>query len=676
MKSCLTLIFLMAISTGQALAQPAADTVTLNFVNADIEGVVKAVSEITGKNFVLDPRVKGTVNIVSSRPVARALVYDVFLSALRLQGYAAVEDRGVVKIIPEADAKLHQGRTVGAGERTRARNGQTAGDQIQTEVFTLKYESAAQLLPILRPLIAPANTITVYPSSNTLVITDYAGNLQRIGRIIESIDQPGGTDPVVIPLANASAIDVAAMVNRLFVDAPQAAGAAGADTSQRLSVVADPRSNSLVARSDNPSRIARLRTLVAMLDTPTSAAGNLHVVYLKNAEAVKVAETLRAIYLGESIPAAGPRAMSLPVATSSTGAPPPAASPLAPALSAPQAVALTPGMIQADAATNSILINAPDAIYNNLRAALDKLDVRRAQVYVEALIAELTADRAAEFGIQWQSLTGASGASSATRGFGGTNFGGAGQNILGIAANPATAGRGLNVGVVKGTINIPGVGEILNLSLLIRALETDNNANILSTPTLLTLDNEEARIVIGQNVPFITGQYALSGAATTPTPFQTIERRDVGLTLRVRPQISEGGTVRLQIYQEVSRIEDTTNPAGVITNKRAVESMVLVDDGQIVVIGGLIQDSLRDTVEKVPLLGDIPLLGALFTYNSRQRVKTNLMVFLRPTVLRDAPRAASLTDERYDYILGEQYKAKPPSRLGVPEMESPALPPR
>src|SRR5436190_6391363 len=225
------------------------DTVTLNFLNADIEGVVKAVSEITGKNFVLDPRVKGTVNIVSARPVARALVYDVFLSALRLQGYAAVEDRGVVKIVPEADAKLHQGRTVGAGERPRAGGG-TAGDQIQTQVFTLKYESAAQLLPTLRPLIAPANSISLYPASNTLVITDYAGNLQRIGRIIESIDQPGGTDPVVIPLVNASALDVAAMVNRLFVDAPQAAAAGAADTSQRLSVVADPRSNSLVARSD------------------------------------------------------------------------------------------------------------------------------------------------------------------------------------------------------------------------------------------------------------------------------------------------------------------------------------------------------------------------------------------------------------------------------------------
>ena len=313
-RAALMSIALLALA-GQAQAQTAeTDTVTLNFVNADIEGVVKAVSEITGKNFVLDPRVKGTVNIVSARPVARALVYEVFLSALRLQGYAAVEDRGVVKIIPEADAKLHQGRTIGPNEHGRA-----AGDQIQTQVFTLKYESAAQLLPILRPLIAPANTITVYPASNTLVITDYAGNLQRIGRIIDSIDQPGGSDPIVIPLANASALDVAQMVSRLFADSPQAAGAAGADTSQRLSVVADARSNSLVARSDNPSRITRLRTLVAMLDTPTSTAGNLHVVYLKNAEAVKVAETLRAIYLGETVPTAVPRTMALPVAASPAG---------------------------------------------------------------------------------------------------------------------------------------------------------------------------------------------------------------------------------------------------------------------------------------------------------------------------------------------------------------------
>src|SRR3954470_1128482 len=637
-------------------AQPAdPDTVTLNFLNADIEGVVKAVSDISGKNFVLDPRVKGTVNIVSARPVARSLVYEVFLSALRLQGYAAVEDRGMVKIIPEADAKLHQGRTVGPDERAR-----NAGDQIQTEVFTLKYESAAQLLPILRPLIAPANTITAYPGSNSLVVTDYAGNLQRIGRIIESIDRPGGNDPVIIPLQYASALDVAFMVNRLFADPAQAAGAAGTDTSQRLSVVADARSNSLVARSDNPSRIARLRTLVAMLDSPTSAAGNLHVVYLKNAEAIKVADTLRAIYLGDAGAASSSRPVALPATASplpvaSTSGAAPALPPLSGSVSAPQA----PGMIQADPSTNSIIINAPDAIYNNLRAALDKLDVRRAQVYVEALIAEITADKAAEFGVQWQNLTGAGSTTNGNRGFGGTNFGGAGQNILGISQNPGSAGRGLNVGIISGHVTIPGIGEILNLGLLVRALETDNNANILSTPTLLTLDNEEARIVIGQNVPFITGQYALSGAATTPTPFQTVERRDVGLTLRVKPQISEGGTVRLQIYQEVSSVQDTSNPAGVITNKRSVESMVLVDDGQIVVIGGLIQDSVKDGVEKVPFLGELPLLGELFRYKTRSHTKTNLMIFLKPTLVRDSRRADAYTSERYDYIVGEQEKARP-----------------
>ena len=661
---------LMCALAGHALAQSTdPDRVTLNFVNADIEGVVKVVSEITGKNFVVDARVKGTVNIVSARPIARALVYDVFLSALRLQGYAAVEDRGVVKIVPEADAKLYPGRTVGPSERPRA-----AGDQVQTEVFTLKYESAAQLMPILRPLIAPANTIALYAGSNALVITDYAGNLQRIRRIIESLDQPGGTDPVVIPLAHASAVDVALTVNRLFAESAQAAGGA-ADTSQRLALVADARSNSLVARADNPSRIARLRTLAAMLDSPTSAAGNLHVVYLKNAEAAKVAETLRAIYLGETGSATAPRPMALAVAPLPGGAPMGTAPTPLPAAQG-QAAVLSAGMIQADPATNSILINAPDAIYNNLRAALDKLDVRRAQVYVEALIAEITADKTAEFGVQWQSLSGVD--KSGTNAFGGTNFGGPGQNVLGIAANPASAGRGLNVGVIHGVVNIPGVGEILNLNLLIRALESDNNANILSTPTLLTLDNEEARIIIGQNVPFVTGSYAVTGAATTPTPFQTIERKDVGLTLRVKPQISEGGTVRLQIYQEVSSVVDTIlpNPAGVTTNKRAVESTVLVDDGQIVVIGGLIQEGVRETVEKVPLLGDIPLLGALFTYSTRSRNKTNLMVFLRPTVLREAQHAQSLTSERYDYILGEQTKAKPPQRAPLPDLEAPTLPPR
>ncbi len=652
------------------------DQVTLNFVNAEIEGVVKVVSEITGKNFVLDPRVKGTVNIISSKPLAKALVYDVFLSALRMQGFAAIEGRGTVNIVPEGDVKLYQSPTYGPQDRPRAGN-----DEVQTQVFTLKYEAAAQLVPVLRPLIAPNNTITAHQSSNSLIITDYAGNLQRLEKIISSLDQPSGADGMVIPLRYASATDVAQTVNRFFAEAAQAQGAA--DPSQSITIIADVRANSLLARSNNPSRLARLRSLVSMLDVETSAAGNMHVVYLKNAEAVKVAETLRAIYQGNAavgavrpaVPTGG--ALSAPTTLGAAAAAPgqPQGAAAVSFAGTGQVAVSAPGIIQADAATNSIIITAPDAIYNDLRAVLEKLDVRRAQVYVEALIAEITAAKAAEFGIQWQDLNGLG--SSRSSAFGGTNFGTSGQNILGISQNPASAGVGLNVGVVKGTVTIPGTGvQLLNLGLLVRALETDSNANILSTPTLLTLDNEEATIVVGQNVPFITGQYAVSSAATTPTPFQTIERRDVGLVLKLKPQISQGGLVRLQIYEEVSSVQDQSNAAGVITNKRSMQSTVLVDDGQIVVIGGLMQDSVTDGVQKVPLLGDLPLFGSLFRYKTRSQSKTNLMVFLRPVVLRDGGQADRLTNDRYDYILGEQRKVEPVSDGPLPYIPSPSLPPR
>jgi general secretion pathway protein D len=671
------------------------DVVTLNFVNAEIEGVVKAVSEITGKNFLLDPRVKGTVNIISAKPISRAMVYDVFLSALRLQGFAVVESRGILKIIPEGDAKLNPSPTFGPDEKARP-----AGDQIRTQVFTLKYESAVQIVPILRPLITPNNTITAYANNNTLVITDYASNLQRIEKIIDSIDQPSGSDGIVIPLQHASAVDMAQTVNRLFSEAAQsaggAAGAGAADATQRMVIVADTRSNSLLARSDNPSRLAKLRSLVTMLDTPTSAAGNMHVVFLKNAEAVKIAETLRAIYQagGASAlqrPAALPTtalgaSLSAPAFGGTASSPstpgPAAASQMQGQMSAPlsfggqsQPPPAAPGIIQADPATNSIIITAPDAIYNDLRAVINKLDSRRAQVYVEALIAEVGTNKAAEFGVQWQYLNGAAVGSNTATPFGGTNFGGAGANIFGIAQNPASTGPGLSVGVVRGSISIPGLGTINNIGFLIRALASDKTANILSTPTLLTLDNEEARIVVGQNVPFLTGSYAVSASAATPTPFQTITRQDVGITLRIKPQISESGAVRLQIYQEVSTVVDNTNPAGPITNKRSVESMIVVDDGQIVVIGGLIDDKFEDSVEKVPMLGDLPLIGGLFQYKSRSRVKTNLMVFLRPTVLREPHSADALTGGRYDYIIGEQEKVKGKPAAGVLDLGSPTLPP-
>ena len=660
------ILVLLSVLLAFGAAQAAQEPVTLNFVNADIEGVAGAIGQMTNRNFLIDPRVKGTVNIVSSRPVPASAAYDIFLSALRLQGFAAVEADGVVKILPEAEAKLHL--------RSVTPPSAGGGDRLVTRVYALKYESASQLLPVLRPIISPNNPIAVYANNNSLVITDYADNLRRVDRIIEAIDRPGGGEPVFLPLRYAAATDIAAMVTRLYADA-----AAQPDARGRVTVAADSRTNSLIVRADNPARLTRVQELVRSLDAPTGAGGNLHVVYLKNAEAVRVAQTLRSVLSGDASPvqvaSAAPLVTTSPAGQPVAGGPGPSPAP-ASALGALAGGGGSGGIVQADPASNAIIISAPDAVYASLRAVIDKLDVRRAQVHVEALIVEVTADKAAEFGIQWQSLHNL-GPNGATQAIGGTNFGGrgTGTNIIDAAANLGSVGSGLNVGIVRGTVTIPGIGTITNLAALARALESDANANILSTPNLLTLDNEEAKIVIGQNVPFITGQYAQTGAATTATPFQTIERRDVGLTLRIKPQISEGGAVRLQIYQEVSSVQDQTNAAGIITNKRSVESMVLADDGQIIVIGGLVQDSTSATAEKVPLLGDLPLLGALFRYETRKQTKTNLMVFLRPLILRDAASYRGVTSERYRQMLEEQEKSTLPPRVVLPDIETPRLPP-
>jgi len=343
--------------------------------------------------------------------------------------------------------------------------------------------------------------------------------------------------------------------------------------------------------------------------------------------------------------------------------------------------------IQADVANNALIIMAPEPVYNNLRAIIEKLDVRRAQVYVEALIVEVTADRAAEFGVQWQVLTGADPRRTGIQGVGGTNFGvrGGGNNIIDASVNLGSLGQGLNLGIINGTITIPGLGIISNLGLLIRALSSDAKANILSTPTLLTLDNEEARIMVGQNVPLVTGQYSTTGSSSTVQPFQTIERRDVGILLRVKPQITEGGTVRMGLYQEVSRVQDTvtssgsstsgTNSLGPTLSKRSLESSVVVDDQQIIVLGGLIQDTFTDTTDKVPGLGDLQAIGGLFRYDTRTRSKTNLLVFLKPTVIRTSMAGREITSERYDYLRGEQQIDRPEARPFWPDPTSPEMAP-
>jgi general secretion pathway protein D len=438
----------------------------------------------------------------------------------------------------------------------------------------------------------------------------------------------------------------------------------------------------VLIRSDSPARAARVRALVEQLDTPGRSGGNIFIIYLKNADAARVAATLRALLTGvDTGPPPGPMSPTVSGAgTAPSGAmtttPATALVPIVPA-APPSATAFTAGgaTIQADTANNALIIMAPEPVYNNLRAVIEKLDIRRAQVFIEALIVELTADRAAELGIQWQTLSGVR--SGGVQGVGGTNFGtrGTGTNIIDTALNLGSVARGLNLGIINGTLAIPGLGTILNLGLLVRALETDDNANILSTPTLLTLDNEEAKIVVGQNVPFITGQYTTAAANPTVAPFQTIERRDVGITLRVKPQITEGGSVRLLLYQEVSRVEDTTNPAGIITDKRSLESSVIVDDSQIVVLGGLMQDSLNDNAQKVPVVGDVPVVGNLFRYDTRKRTKTNLLVFLKPTVVRSASTASTLTVDRYDFLLGEQQRSQPQPRVFWNDPTYPMLPP-
>jgi len=660
--------FLAALLTAGFLqaagAQQAQEPITLNFVNADIESVAAAIGKMTNRNFLIDPRVKGTVNLVSARPVPASAVYGIFLSALRLQGFAAVESGGITKILPEAEAKLH---VSGAGSR-----GSAGGDRMQTQVYTLKFTSASQLMPVLRPIISPNNTIAAFAGTNSLVITDYGENLRRIERIIEAIDRPGGGEPVVIPLRYAAAADVIQTLTKVMSDSIVATpGQAGAiELSLRVYLASDTRTNSIVVRSENPARTALVRSMVEQLDVRTGTAANVHVVYLKNAEATRVAETLRAILTGES--AAAPAPAQAAGAAGAAGAAAQATSALA---RSAQASAQGGGAVQADPASNALLISAPDSMFVHIKAIIDKLDVRRAQVYVEALIVEILAERAAEFGIQWQSVGDVT--SNQTRGFGGTNFSGTGTgaNIIDASVNLGTLGPGLNVGVVKGQVTIPGIGTVTNIAALARALETDANANVLSTPNILTLDNEEARIIVGQNVPFITGQYAQTGSSTTATPFQTIERKDVGLTLRVKPQISEGGTVRLQIFQEVSSVQDQANPAGIITNKRSIESTVLVDDGQIIALGGLVRDSTSDGVEKVPLLGDIPFIGYLFRYDTRKLSKVNLMVFLRPVVLRDSAAYSGFTAERYRLMLGEQEKFKPPAHPILPDYPGPLLPP-
>jgi general secretion pathway protein D len=667
------------------------EMVTLNFVNADIEAVSRAIGAMLERPLLVDPRVKGQITVYSEQALTVPEAYRNYLAALRGLGFTVVDNAGMLKVVPEADAKLQAG-TVSVGPVQRQ------GDQVITQIFRLNHENPNNLVAVLRPLISPNNTINANPSSNSLVITDYADNLQRIAKIVAALDQPGATDIEVVPLRHAVAADIAPLVQRLGegggpgVVAPPGSPAAAAAAGGSANVMVDPRSNSLIVRAANPARLAYMRSVIEKLDQPTQQGGptgNIWVVYLKNADATKLATVLRAAFAGGTGGAGGTSSTPTPQRTSAqqgnvtslgnTAAGGTSAVAATPVSASPEPS--TGGFIQADPSTNSLIITAPEPLYRQIRATIEQLDARRAQVFVESMIVKMDANKAAEFGFQWQNLWGKRGDSTIPGA--GTNFRAGTDNILdlSIAAAGGRAGAaallssggiasGLNIGVLK------QIGDFYTLGALAHFLETNGGANVLSTPNLVALDNEEAKIVIGQNVPFVTGSFTNTGTAGgSVNPFQTIDRQDVGLTLRIKSQIGEGGTIRMTIFQENSSVTAISPTTGPTTDKSSIETTVVVDDGQVMVLGGLLKDEYTDSEDRVPGLGSIPVVGNLFRSESRTRIKSNLMVFLRPVVIRDQPRADALTIDRYDAIRALQQNSQPKPSFLLPVNEAPVLPP-
>ncbi|SMG37431.1 type II secretion system secretin GspD [Paraburkholderia susongensis] len=694
---------------GLITAQTAQAEVTLNFVNADIDQVAKAIGAATGKTIIVDPRVKGQLNLVSENAVPEDQALKTLQSALRMQGFALVQDHGVLKVVPEADAKL-QGVPTYVGNAPTAR-----GDQVVTQVFTLRNESANNLLPVLRPLISPNNTVAAYPANNTIVVTDYADNVRRIAQIIAGIDSAAGQSVAVVQLKNANAIDIAQQMNKMLD--PGSIGST--DATLKVSITSDPRTNSLLIRASNTARLAAAKELAKQLDTPTTMPGNMHVVALRNADATKLARTLRSMLGkgggGDSGSSASSNdansfnqnssgGMSGGSSTGTSGTPPLPSGGLGSSSmsSSPMGGGASGsnnnnggflssdkdkgddnsggGMITADAATNSLIITAPEPVYRNLRAVIDQLDARRAQVYIEALIVELNSNTNANLGIQWQV------ANSSL--YAGTNLQtGSSNSIVNLTAAAATATtgglasalgngtlqQGLNVGWIRNIFGVQGLGALL------QALSQTADANVLSTPNLITLDNEEAKIIVGTNVPIQTGSYSNLTSSTTSSAFNTYDRVDIGLTLHVKPQITDGGILKLQLYTEDSAIVNgtnnvTTNPSGPEFTKRSIQSTVLCDNGEIIVLGGLMQDNYQVSNSKVPLLGDIPWIGQLFRSEQKTRDKTNLMVFLRPVIINDNATAQAVTSNRYDYIQGVTGAYRSDNNL-IKDRNDPVVPP-
>jgi general secretion pathway protein D len=675
--------------------------VTLNFVDADVDAVSRAIGTMLDRQIVVDPRVRGKITVTSEKPQPPLEAWRSYLAALRGLGFTVVENAGLLKVVPEAEAKLQAG-TVTVGTPT------ARGDQVVTQIFHLNHENPNNLVAVLRPLISANNTINANPSNGTLVITDYADNLQRLGKIIAALDQPAASEIEVVPVRYAMASDLAPLVQKLSdVAASNAPGAAAvAQSGSATTIMVEPRTNALVIRAANPTRMAAAKALIEKLDRPVPGggpAGNIWVVYLKNADAVRLAEVLRAAMASGAAAASGsssgsagtsgltgagggarPTAMATNPgglgASNSTSATSALSSASTTPVSATASVS-TGGQIQADPATNSLIISAPEPVYRQMRQVIDQLDTRRAQVYVETMIVKVDAAKAAQFGVQWQGILGST--SNNTIGYVGTNYGSTG-NIANLtlaqfagtstssSSSTASTATSLNQGINIGILN--KINGAFTLGALANFLQTQTGANVLSTPNIVALDNEEAKIVIGSNVPFVTGSYTnTGGSSNSVNPFQTVERKDVGIVLRIKSQIGEGGTIRMTVYQENSTLRSDGSS---ITDKSSIETTVVVDDGQTMVLGGLLKDEYGDSDNKVPLLGSIPLVGKLFSNDSRTRTKTDLMLFLRPVIIRDNNSMDKLVVDRYDAIRALQQNAQPEKDILLPVDSAPLLPAR
>lgn len=658
------LFALLVLTAAVALAQPGekagkaanpSGTHTLNLKDADIQVLIATVSEITGKNFIIGPNVQGKVTVVSATPMKPDEIYDTFLSVLRVNGYAAIPSGSMIKIVPEATAQ--QDGSAGLDGTGRAH----VSDELVTQIVPVKHVSASELVPILRPLMPQGAQLIAHPGSNSLVISDRAGNVQRLVSIVGRIDTVSDNSVEMIPLQHANAAELARTLTQLAetkgvelqADAPK--------------VYADERTNSILLSGGKAGRL-RMRALITHLDTPIASGGDTNVVYLHYANAKDLVPILRGVAatLNGEAPVA-PKAGAAEGAAGSGGS----------------AVAT----IQAHDDNNALIITAPPAVFRSLQEVIRRLDVRRAQVLIEAVIAEVSEETANELGVQWQMPLGDNNHIIGGTNFSSGNSSAAGNNILSAAVNPLGVGNGFNLGYINGTVTVGNV-KIFQLGALVSALRSNGKNDVLSTPTIMTLDNQQAVIKVGQEVPFLTGSYQ-TNASTTVTvggsngnsatgvanPFQTIQRKDVGLTLTVTPHINEGDSVKLEIHQEVSSLAPPVSGASdLVTNKREVQTTVLVQDGSVFVIGGLISDNVKDNNQQVPGLGSIPLFGNLFRYRSNDHQKQNLMVFLHPRILRDAASEASVSSEKYNFIRTEQIEMRENNEIITPRHDMPMLP--